>query len=239
MLVNLLDDAAAPVYVLRLWAHCQNRKTDTFQNLQSEALKALCHFPGQANKLESSLVASGFIRRLDSGDLQVHGWAEYNAPLIAAWGNGRLGGRPKTPGIPTGNPRRTNKSRGKKEDKGKPPTPFVVPTLEEVEAYCRERKNRVNAQKFIAHYTSNGWRVGKNPMKDWRAAVHTWEHDNGFGGTSAPINPDADRAARNRIAEERRAKQDAIEAAARKNPMPKIAGAVAQKMREKATEVQP
>ena len=52
---------------------------------------------------------------------------------------------------------------------------FVRPTLEEVEAYCRERGNSISAQGFINYYDSNGWKVGKVPMKDWRAAVRSWE----------------------------------------------------------------
>jgi hypothetical protein len=54
---------------------------------------------------------------------------------------------------------------------------FSPPTLEEVQAYCKERKNSVDAQRFIDYYTSNGWKVGKNAMKDWKAAVRTWEKD--------------------------------------------------------------
>ncbi len=57
-------------------------------------------------------------------------------------------------------------------------TRFSPPTLEEVKAYCAERKNNVDAQRFIDYYTSNGWLVGKNKMKDWRAAVRTWERNN-------------------------------------------------------------
>jgi len=52
---------------------------------------------------------------------------------------------------------------------------FVVPTVKEVATYCIERKNSINAQKFVDHYTSNGWMVGKNKMKDWKASVRTWE----------------------------------------------------------------
>ena len=52
---------------------------------------------------------------------------------------------------------------------------FTQPTLEEVTAYCEERGNSVDPQRFIDYYTANGWKVGKNPMKDWRAAVRTWE----------------------------------------------------------------
>ena len=64
---------------------------------------------------------------------------------------------------------------------------FIKPTLEAVTAYCQERKNHVDAQRFLDYYESNGWKVGKNSMKDWRAAVRTWER-NGFQ-TSAPSKP--------------------------------------------------
>ncbi|MCI1958858.1 MAG: DUF4373 domain-containing protein [Clostridia bacterium] len=61
---------------------------------------------------------------------------------------------------------------------------FVQPAAEEVQVYCSERKNGIDAQRFIDYYTSNGWMVGKNPMKDWKAAVRTWER-NGISGTSS------------------------------------------------------
>jgi predicted phage replisome organizer len=52
---------------------------------------------------------------------------------------------------------------------------FTQPTLEEVSSYCLERKNKVNPQKFINYYDSNGWKVGRNKMKDWKATIRTWE----------------------------------------------------------------
>ncbi len=52
---------------------------------------------------------------------------------------------------------------------------FKKPTLDELEHYCIERQNKVDIQKFFNFYESNGWKVGKNPMKDWRASVRTWE----------------------------------------------------------------
>ena len=61
-----------------------------------------------------------------------------------------------------------------------------VPTLEEVEAYCRERGNRVNARRFIDFYSANGWRVGKNPMRDWKATVRSWETNGVDDGRPAP-----------------------------------------------------
>lgn len=54
-------------------------------------------------------------------------------------------------------------------------TRFTPPTLEEVTAYCQERSNNVDPQRFIDFYESKGWMVGKNKMKDWKAAVRTWE----------------------------------------------------------------
>ena len=52
---------------------------------------------------------------------------------------------------------------------------FRKPTVEEVDAYCRQRKNHVEADRFCNFYESKGWMVGKSKMVDWRAAVRTWE----------------------------------------------------------------
>lgn len=52
---------------------------------------------------------------------------------------------------------------------------FEKPTLSEIKQYCIERNNNVNAEQFYDYYESNGWKVGKNSMKDWKAAVRTWE----------------------------------------------------------------
>ena len=62
---------------------------------------------------------------------------------------------------------------------------FTKPTTEEVKAYCAERKNNVDPDKFIDFYESKGWLIGKNPMKDWKACVRTWEK----GGSSPPNKP--------------------------------------------------
>jgi hypothetical protein len=54
----------------------------------------------------------------------------------------------------------------------------LKPTLNEVRQYCAERNRGVDAEKFFNYYESNGWKVGKNAMKNWKAAVHTWEKNN-------------------------------------------------------------
>ena len=56
---------------------------------------------------------------------------------------------------------------------------FEKPTLSQITQYCFERNNNVNAEQFYDYYESNGWKVGKNSMKDWKACVRTWER-NGY-----------------------------------------------------------
>ena len=55
---------------------------------------------------------------------------------------------------------------------------FKKPSLEEVKAYCEERHNNINPQVFLDFYESKGWKVGNQPMKDWKACVRTWENKN-------------------------------------------------------------
>nr|DAH76472.1 MAG TPA: DnaD like replication protein [Caudoviricetes sp.] len=54
---------------------------------------------------------------------------------------------------------------------------FEKPTLSQITQYCLERNNSVNAEQFYDYYESNGWKVGKNSMKDWKACVRTWERN--------------------------------------------------------------
>lgn len=75
----------------------------------------------------------------------------------------------------------TDKEKDKKEKTVKR---FSPPALEDVQAYCKERNNNIDAEHFIDYYNANGWKVGKNPMKDWKAAVRTWERN----GYSKPKN---------------------------------------------------
>ena len=55
---------------------------------------------------------------------------------------------------------------------------FSKPTIEEVKNYCSERDNKISAEAFVDFYESKNWFIGKNKMKDWRAAVRTWEKRN-------------------------------------------------------------
>lgn len=62
-----------------------------------------------------------------------------------------------------------------KERDNKGRTQFVKPSISDVAEFCRERNNGIDPEEFVAFYESKGWMVGRNPMKDWKSAVITWE----------------------------------------------------------------
>ena len=70
-----------------------------------------------------------------------------------------------------------SKDKDSKEEsaRGEKDKRFYPPTLDEVKQYCEERKNNIDPMAFIDFYSSKGWMIGKNRMKDWKAAVRTWE----------------------------------------------------------------
>ena len=70
--------------------------------------------------------------------------------------------------LPSPNPNPSPRPKDKKEG-------FKKPNISEVKEYCKERKNSVDAEQWMAHYESNGWKVGRNPMKNWKMAIITWE----------------------------------------------------------------
>lgn len=110
--------------------------------------------------------------------------------------NGKKGGRRKTEEEPNDNQTITkhepnvndnvNVNDIKEIDKEKP-SRFYPPTLEDIKNYCDERNNKVNAEGFFDFYTSKGWMIGKNKMKDWKSAIRTWERkQKEEGGTNEP-----------------------------------------------------
>jgi hypothetical protein len=100
---------------------------------------------------------------------------------------GHLGGKPQkenpkeTPSEPLNNPKGTPNVNVNSNDNvnlnvNVNENVFIPPTLEEISAYCSERKNGINPEKFIDYYRTNGWKVGKDAMKSWKAAVRYWEN---------------------------------------------------------------
>lgn len=92
------------------------------------------------------------------------------------------------------------KSKSIRADKPPRATRFTPPTVDEVKDYCAERQNGVDPARFVDFYTSKGWLVGKQKMRDWRAAVRSWErsdaqqqaHDRNRVRTSAEYRREAD-----------------------------------------------
>lgn len=77
---------------------------------------------------------------------------------------------------PATNQQLTTNEQEEQSNKGiKPRKRFTTPSVNEVAAYCRERGNGVDAQRFVDFYTASGWMRGKTPVKDWKACVRTWE----------------------------------------------------------------
>jgi hypothetical protein len=60
---------------------------------------------------------------------------------------------------------------------------IIPPTVAEVQEYCTKRSNTVDANKFVDYYTANGWKVGRNHMQDWKAAIRVWETKEKANGT--------------------------------------------------------
>ena len=110
-----------------------------------------------AKKIDlKTLEASGFLIRTDSYD-------KNNIPYDI---------------VPREEKRREEESRGNGR--------FAPPSREDVSAYITDKKYHVNPDKFMSHYESNGWKVGKNPMKDWQAAIRSWESSDKTNGNAKP-----------------------------------------------------
>lgn len=128
-----------------------------------EVLKLICNFAliGEQEVSQDfavDMVANSIITNITRDALK------REKRISASRENGKSGGRPKA----------SKEAKAAEDTLEKPKK--KRPSLEEVKAYCQERGNSVNPQKWFNHYESNGWKVGKNPMKNWKAAVRTWEN---------------------------------------------------------------
>lgn len=149
MLIDELDgDEMAPLYVIRLWGHCQTRRSDTF-DMPSAGLKALCRYRGDSEKFEAAMVSAGFIER-NGGEIHVPKWLEHNSSLVKNWRNGGKGGRPKgEEKEPNGNPNETqqepkaNPTGTQGEPNRNPWRTQQEPIREEVR---EEKKNNISDQ---------------------------------------------------------------------------------------------
>lgn len=158
LLVDKLGgDQSAPLRVVRLWSHCQNRRKHIFPAMTSAVLKAVCHYRGDADRLESAMLEAGFIRR-DGDTLIVHEWDRYNASLFANWINGKKGGRPKSKenpwgfdGIPKDNPTKSQQKSIREDKKREEEIEF--PANLQTDAFARAWEGYLAYRKESRHKT--------------------------------------------------------------------------------------
>lgn len=103
-LIRMTKDPAAPMMVIRLWAHCQQRKAWVFPGMRDEVLAAICRWQGEPAELRRVLHEAGFIDEpAGAAQVTVHEWYEVNASLAQRWAAGPKGGRPKSAKKPASN----------------------------------------------------------------------------------------------------------------------------------------
>lgn len=148
-----------------------------YLTLASLANRAGCT-PETARYTIRALQEDGFVERLEFMDGNIHRVAYRATQKIWGVQNFRED-PPKNLVSPPKNFGVYNKSNNKVENKecvdNNAHARFKIPSFEEVDSYCRSRGGLVDPQQFVDYYTANGWRVGRNPMRDWQAAVRQWE----------------------------------------------------------------
>jgi len=141
-----------------VWRHARcDAEIAEYKRRSENSKKAAQSRWNNADAMPSQCGGNAVASKSDAGAMRSHSGGNANAPKIDA----------------NQEPRTNNQD--KKRDMGKTATRFVPPTPDEVSRYCKERKNLVDAERFVDFYAAKGWMVGKNKMKDWKAAVRTWE----------------------------------------------------------------
>lgn len=144
-------------------------KTNIFFCSNTELINSLYISESSLLKARKKLITAGLL--LYQAAKSKRSVGEYSFPNHIANDANTQSTTNHTPFLPF-----TDKAFGK-NDKFKRISPkrFIPPTLSEITAYCQERQNGIDPQKFIDHYTANGWMRGKTKVKDWKACVRTWE----------------------------------------------------------------
>ncbi len=117
---------------------------------------------------------------ISTGELTDKAYTKFRVITVNKWSDYQVDNRQLTDNQQTTNRQPNRQSTAIEEykeikNKRNNNSTFVKPTVEEVRAYCLERGNGVDPEAFVSFYDSKGWMIGKNKMKDWKAAVRTWE----------------------------------------------------------------
>ena len=133
-----------------------------------------------ARRILSKLIDLGYVKKTRFDGRKRYIESTLTAHIVRAeWTNLAGQGGQKCPGTNiniTNNQLQNIKEENKESVKEKKEEKrFQKPTLSEVQAYCLERGNGIDAQNFLDFYEAKGWKIGTSPMKDWKAAIRTWE----------------------------------------------------------------
>jgi hypothetical protein len=173
---------------LFLWT-AENRFDGDLTGLTAEDIEIASNWTGPAGLFVGTLAEVRFLEG-EEGRYRVHDWAEHNPwaanrghrialARAAAHKRWERGENATTTGMPSAcapheyampstQPNPTPPKHAKSNA-------LCTPTLEQVTAYCRQRRNNVDPQRWFDHYSANGWKIGRNRMRDWEAAVRNWE----------------------------------------------------------------
>jgi hypothetical protein len=198
------------IYPIKLWCWCAkySKETGVLTGMNSSGIEIIIGWNATPGVACSALVECGFLEQ-DGEKYRVHDWKNIQGHLIAFSIRGKRNAKarwkeiqqkprescnassnattmPNSCKIDAPNLTKPDLTKPDTYNAGKPRNVFQVPTIEQITAYCLERKNNVNPELFRDHYTANGWVVGRNKMKDWQASVRTWEKSNGFKAEEKP-----------------------------------------------------
>ena len=165
-------------------------------------------------------VFSGIRSQMDRDFRQYESRCETNRRNGSLAGQARAGDRchalPNAtdghPSPPKEKPKAIEKEKAKARENGDradKPRRYAKPTVEEIRAFCAERGNGIDPQRFFDYYEARGWLIGGQPMKDWQAAVRTWESREPVKPPS-PAGAYAKKAGRPQIEQHNRTDQDLV-----------------------------
>lgn len=188
----------AELLPLILWCHASRyHPNGLLKGYSANELKLICRWTGDAQAMLQALLDVGILLDCDDSNYQIHDWDDHQGHIEAFHERAKTAARARWNKMKThindatSNATSNATSITKHATSNAPTIPnltipnqlkvvFIPPTLEAVTTYCLERKNGINAHKWHSFYTAKDWMIGKNKMKDWKAAVRTWEKEDSF-----------------------------------------------------------
>lgn len=170
-----------------VFLHCLFRANFKDQKWHGKIIKAgqfvtsLQHLAAESG-LSIKQTRTALEKLKSTGEIDTQTTSQYSIITVNNWDKWQIEGKQKTNERQTEDKQTATIEERKECKEGKnniykdTQKKFIPPSLEEVKSYCLERNNDIDAERFINFYESKGWFVGKNKMKDWKAAIRTWEN---------------------------------------------------------------